>query len=69
MKVFGVTFYFIIKTILCSIVLEKRKNVLLIIVDDLRPTIRALGDDKVISPNMDKLAENGIVYNNAHAQV
>ena len=53
----------------CSFIVEKHKNVLLIVVDDLRPAIRALGDKNAITPNLDKLAQRSTVYTNAHAQV
>lgn len=35
----------------------RRKNVLLIYVDDLRPEINSYGKSKIISPNIDKLTD------------
>ena len=47
-----------------------RKNVLLIIVDDLRPNIRGgdYGQAQMLTPNMDALAEEGIVFTKAYCQ-
>ena len=33
-----------------------KPNVLLILVDDLKPTIRSFGDEVAITPNLDRLA-------------
>ena len=46
----------------------KQKNVLFIAVDDLKPLLNCYGDDYVVTPNIDKLAEAGIVFQNAHCQ-
>lgn len=44
-------------------------NVLLIVVDDLRPVLGCYGDKLVKSPNIDQLASQSIVFSNAFAQV
>jgi iduronate 2-sulfatase len=41
---------------------------LFIAVDDLKPNLGCNGDEIVISPNIDKLAEYGIVFLNNHCQ-
>ena len=46
-------------------------NVLFIAIDDMRPLIDAYGETeplKPITPNMDRLAEGGIMFANAHCQ-
>ena len=43
-------------------------NVLLIIVDDLRPQLGAYGFDIMHTPNIDRLAEEGLVFRRAYAQ-
>lgn len=48
---------------------EQRKNVLLIMVDDLRPALRAAGDNNAITPNIDKLIQRSSYFSNAFAQV
>lgn len=44
-------------------------NVLLIIVDDLRPSLGCYGDNLVRSPNIDQLASHSVLFQNAFAQV
>nr|XP_019563392.2 iduronate 2-sulfatase [Aedes albopictus] len=46
----------------------KRPNVLLLILDDFRPAIRSFGDTKAITPNIDRLVNNGYYFTNAFAQ-
>src|SRR5690606_5911931 len=42
-------------------------NVLLILVDDLRPAIGAYGDPIAMTPNLDKLAESGLLFEQAYS--
>ena len=42
------------------------KNVLFIMIDDLKPTLGTYGHPIVKSPNVDKLASMGVQFNNAH---
>ncbi|XP_014375868.1 iduronate 2-sulfatase [Alligator sinensis] len=44
------------------------KNVLFIVVDDLRPTLGCYGDNLVKSPNINQLASQSVVFQNAYAQ-
>ncbi|MBP1839924.1 sulfatase [Formosa algae] len=48
---------------------QKRPNVLFISVDDLRPTLGAYGDSTAITPNIDKLAEDGMTFRQTFSQV
>ncbi|WP_423127773.1 sulfatase [Gaoshiqia sp. Z1-71] len=43
-------------------------NVLFIAVDDLRPTIGCYGDTKAVTPNLDRLAAQGVVFTKAYCQ-
>ena len=45
---------------------NKDKNVLFIMIDDLKPTLGTYGHKIVKSPNVDKLAQMGVQFNNAH---
>ena len=44
----------------------ERPNVLLILVDDLKPSFGAYGDEFVHSPNLDRLASRGTLFNAAY---
>ncbi|KAK3100525.1 hypothetical protein FSP39_021302 [Pinctada imbricata] len=46
----------------------QKPNVLLIIVDDLRPTLGSYGYPGVITPNIDHLAGNSVLFTRAYAQ-
>ncbi len=45
------------------------KNIVLLYVDDLRPEINCYGKSKLITPNIDRLAERSLVFNKAYCQV
>ena len=51
------------------VVIIAHPNILLIIVDDLRTTLGCYGDANAYTPNIDALAEDGIVFTEAFAQV
>ena len=47
--------------------MRKKPNVLLILTDDQRfDTIHALGNNEIITPNLDKLASRGMSFVRAH---
>ena len=55
----------------CShqVVSEKQKpNILFIPVDDLRPELGCYGNDIIKTPNIDKLAKQGVVFTRAYCQ-
>ena len=47
---------------------SEKLNFLFIIADDLNCALGAYGDPLAITPNIDKLAKQGRVFNNAHVQ-
>ncbi|XP_011702367.1 PREDICTED: iduronate 2-sulfatase isoform X2 [Wasmannia auropunctata] len=69
---FAVTcFNFVAIMLICNVTAAAaaaRPNILLIIVDDLRTTLGCYGDVNAYTPNIDALAENGIVFTEAFAQ-
>ena len=66
------TLFIICLTILgCANKEEKKQNFLFISIDDLRPTLQTYGypNQEMITPNMDKLAIDGIQFNNAFTNI
>lgn len=47
---------------------QKQMNVLFIAVDDLRPELGSYGKDYIISPNIDRLAQEGLLFERAYCQ-
>ncbi|WP_222847376.1 sulfatase-like hydrolase/transferase [Pontiella desulfatans] len=46
-----------------------KPNVLFIMIDDLRPQLGCYGHTETLSPNIDRLASEGLLFNRAHVQV
>ena len=53
----------------CDKGVPQKPNVLFIAVDDLRPELGCYGNEYVQSPNIDRLASEGIVFANHYANV
>ena len=45
-----------------------KKNILMIIVDDMRPEIHSWGNSMAITPNIDSLVKKGVSFKRAYAQ-
>ena len=48
---------------------QKKYNVLFIAIDDLRTELNCYGAEHIISPNIDKLAADGVMFKEAHVQM
>ncbi|WP_461533077.1 sulfatase [Sinomicrobium sp.] len=48
--------------------MSQRPNILFIPVDDLRPELGCYGNEVIKTPNIDKLASQGVVFNRAYCQ-
>ena len=48
---------------------EKKHNILFISIDDFRPKINSYGESQMITPNIDKLASEGVQFNNAFTNI
>ena len=48
---------------------EKKKNVLFIVVDDLRPELSCYGNKQIHSPNIDRLASDGVLFQRAYCNI
>ena len=48
---------------------EERPNVLFIAVDDLRPELNCYGKKHILSPNIDRLAKSGLLFERAYCMV
>ena len=46
-----------------------KKNVLFIMVDDLRPQLSIYGQQQIVNPNIEMLAKSGVVFNKAYCNV
>ncbi len=78
MRTSTITKYYIIIVSLLSIISHqcliaadkssKRPNILFIAVDDLRPELGCYGNKQIKSPNMDGLAEQGLLFERAYCQ-
>ena len=49
-------------------VTAQKKNVVFIIVDDLKPLIHSFGASQMMTPNLDAFASESVAFTNAHAQ-
>ncbi len=47
---------------------DKMPNILMIAVDDLRPMLGCYGDERMHTPNIDRLAADGLVFDRAYCQ-
>ena len=47
---------------------KKQPNILFIAIDDLRPELGTYGSDHIMSPNIDKVAKQGVQFNKAYCQ-
>lgn len=52
----------------CTVRAADQPNVLFIAVDDLRPELGCYGSPIAVSPNLDALAEDGLLFNRAYCQ-
>ena len=48
---------------------SEKQNILFISIDDLRPKLGSYGETKMITPNIDQLAANGLRFNNAYTNI
>lgn len=56
-------------SLVCAVTASQKPNVLFIAVDDLRPELGCYGNAKIQSPNIDRLASSGTVFERAYCQV
>ncbi|WP_282055787.1 sulfatase [Maribacter luteus] len=47
---------------------SKKPNILFIAIDDLRPELGAYGSEMAITPNLDAIAKDGLLFENAYCQ-
>lgn len=66
-------FAFLVLLVSCKTVthktLEKKPNILLLYMDDLRPELATFGATEIISPNIDAFAESSMKFTNAYCNV
>ena len=66
LKTFGLLFTGI--TSAGNLVAEQSPNILMIVVDDLRADLGCYGDEQAKTPNIDRLANQGLQFNKAYVQ-
>lgn len=52
----------------CAPAVEKRPNVLFVIVDDLRPELGCYGNPEIKTPNFDRFAQESVLFQRAYCQ-
>ncbi len=52
----------------CSVHAADKPNILFIAIDDLRPELGCYGSEIAVSPNLDALAKDGLLFNRAYCQ-
>lgn len=57
---------FTVRIVLCA---NQRPNIILILADDLRPTIGKYGDQLAFTPNLDRLIQRSCYFTRAYSQV
>lgn len=65
-------FFLFFASIFCQLTAKdgvKMPNVLMVVIDDLRPELGCFEQSHVISPNIDRLAQSGMVFTNAFCNV
>ncbi|TLX71263.1 sulfatase [Labilibacter sediminis] len=69
-KNYFVLMVFMLSGFLSSLLAQntKQPNILFLNIDDLKPMLGCYGDQEIISPNIDKLAEQGVTFSNAYCQ-
>ena len=80
-KIYSVLVYLILLTLLfanckseikqevSANIIDQKQNILFISIDDLRPKINSYGQTKMITPNIDQLAAEGLQFNNAFTNI
>ncbi|RUA26890.1 MAG: sulfatase [Bacteroidetes bacterium] len=68
LAVFSVISYAFIQKDKSTISKKKKPNILFIVVDDLKPLLESYGDENVKTPGMDRLASQGVLFENAYCQ-
>lgn len=48
---------------------KEKQNILFIAIDDLRPMLNSYGNNQIITPNLDKLAAQGVQFNEAYCNI
>lgn len=66
--IFCTLIYLCVFTI-CAHLTNVKKNVVLIIVDDLRPALGCYDDKIAVTPNIDQFAKKSTIFQRAYAQV
>ncbi|MCT7968064.1 sulfatase [Laspinema sp. D1] len=53
----------------CNAQSQEKYNVLFLAIDDLRPQLKSYGEAQMLTPNLDKLADRGVLFERAYCQI
>jgi len=63
----SVAFFLLISLISCTRQPEQKPNILWITCEDISPHLGCYGDQYTYTPNLDKMAKDGVLFRNANA--
>lgn len=64
---YGLTFVLTLLILVSSVPAAQRPNILWIVAEDMSPTLGCYGDSFAITPHIDQLSDEGVLYSNAFA--
>ena len=72
MRITNFIFYFSISVLIASCEVGENEqihpNILFISIDDLRPDLGVYGNEEIITPNIDRLADEGVTFLRTYSQ-
>ena len=67
LRTYGLTFVLTLLILVSSVPAAQRPNILWIVAEDMSPTLGCYGDAFAITPHIDQLGDEAVLYSNAFA--